>query len=132
MTIRKINFRGKSAENHRGRATSPAGKGEWVYGAIFQDPRDGSCHIFHKTMMYWIRIDPATVGEYTGVDDEYGTPVYEGDIIRHGDDVFEVVFGDGCFWRKGRTDTMELHTILGMGEFEVVGNIYDNLEQLVK
>ena len=117
---RAIKFRGKRLDN-----------GKWIYGDLHQFYGRPDKAIWPIDEDDWIEVDPATVGQYTGVNDEHGTNVFEGDIIRHGDELFVIVFGDGCFWRKGQTDTMELHTILGMGEFEILGNIHDNVE-LVK
>jgi len=117
---REIKFRGQDIAT-----------GKWVYGSLAVDDY-GNCQIieFADHHEQWHNVDPETVGQYTDVEDNNGVEIYEGDIIRHGE-LFEICFEDGCFWRRNESDTMELHTILGMGKIEVVGNIYDNTE-LVK
>jgi hypothetical protein len=121
MTMRAIKFRGKRLDN-----------GEWIFGHM-SDPdtiRTALTTFVGEPFYSNFTVDPATAGQFTGVCNSKGTEVYEGDIIRHGEELFEIVFEDGCFWRTSDDDIMELHTILGMGSFEVVGNIHDNSELL--
>jgi len=56
--------------------------------------------------------------------------IYEADFVKFGAEVYLIKFGDGCFWIAKEGYTMELHTILGQGEIEIVGNLYDNPELL--
>lgn len=123
---REIKFRGKRIDT-----------GEWAVGSLIVTHKGfaGITSFTGKFPDGQIRaiideVDPATVGQCTGLKDKDGVNIYEEDIIRHGEEVFKILFGDGCFWRSNEDDTMELHTILGMGEFEVIGNIHDNPELL--
>jgi len=67
--MRQIKFRGKRLNN-----------GEWVEGWLVE--MFGAPHILDKnnpTDAY--PIDPATVGQFTGLLDKNGSEIYEGDIV---------------------------------------------------
>lgn len=90
-------------------------------------------------------IDQNSVGQYTGIDDSKGKPIYEGDIlfvkVLRADNYFEyntdVIFEDGAFWIKGE-NTNDYDTLLyayinptsPLVELEVVGNVFSNPEIL--
>lgn len=123
--MREILFRGKRIEN-----------GEWVYGSLVLW-YDGSISIetgVYDAPMY--AVDPATIGQYTGLTDKNGKRIFEGDLItipgskRQGlpapvtwsnfDARFEICrrgFNPICL------DGDE-------GIYEVIGNIHDNYEFL--
>lgn len=105
--MRDILFRGKRKDN-----------GEWVEGVAFpgedwsiticrRNPIDGSFDGYE--------VDPASVGQYTGLTDKNGTKIFEGDIVlkltRSGEKLCEVRFGNDK-------------------NIEVIGNIHDNPELL--
>lgn len=129
MGRRDIWFRGKRVDN-----------GEWVYGNLFiPDRKDTPTQICIGTNAIRITydIDPATVGQYTGLTDKNGTKIFEGDIVSTdlGRPYNIVVFRDGCFMfncNDGNQDYYDImlpilrseHTCYEYGE--VIGNIYDN------
>lgn len=136
--MREILFRGKRTDN-----------GEWVYGNY--NNVNGKAYIFPEdaTDSYDnYQVDPATVGQYTGVVDRNGKQVFEDDIIGYTDTdtgktkIFGVVkwYYEGNFYIN--TDTYCNYTsdndCANVGymmnrattKLLVLGNIHDNPELL--
>lgn len=131
---REILFRGKRLDN-----------GEWIEGDGIHYPKSinylGSCWIdgLGECANDWVQVDPATVGQFTGLCDKSGKKIFEGDIIST--DIKRpyliVEFRDGCFMfncNDGGEDyydimlpiCKEAHTEYEYGE--VIGNIHDTLD----
>lgn len=144
--MREILFRGKRLDN-----------GEWVEGVYmphYYSSRFGKVaaiftndDVLCKT--YRFPVDPETVGQYTGLKDRNGKPIFEGDIFEdRSDDMYAVVvFKDGCFrlewhgitgaWMEYGFDECgggwgivecESFDMYHIGDFEIIGNIHDNPE----
>jgi len=135
--MREILFRGKRVDNK-----------EWVYG--FYSNAKGENGRFHYIQYEnsFVKVDPATVGQYTGFTDIKGNKVFEGDIVRRKETPFNIVDigvvmydeATGCFRlnseKNGVTNRYDFVssdvyrdgycTVYCKATFEVIGNIFDN------
>ena len=123
--MREIKFRGETPS------------GVWVYGDLIR----GDMHTFiafdHWTVewncdagVYTFdgldEVNPATIGQFTGLQDRDGVDVYEGDLldVSTNSGSIEVTFQHGAFciglygWHKLRTGS-------GYASIKVIGNIHD-------
>jgi uncharacterized phage protein (TIGR01671 family) len=129
--MREIKFRGKQVDN-----------GEWVEGSLLITVLVGDLEPAHyficpikKDGMH--RVDPATVGQYTGLKDKNGKEICEGDICNcreyecfgkvewnneEAGFYFCVVMEDGGFEEERLYEYAD--------ELAVIGNIHDNPELL--
>ena len=147
--MREIIFRGKRLDN-----------GEWAEG--FYISHLNACHYIipfrtggfeaidnsfyvHK----WFKVDPSTVGQYTGLKDKHGKRIFEGDILRIAKIADElggyyrppldytvnvVVKWDLCAWMwETICDDKRYITFPDawrLYECEIIGNVHDNPELL--
>lgn len=132
MKMREIKFRGKCLDN-----------GEWVYGFYRQYPIYKSCGTCIDHLNHFIDtdgrsefIDPATVGQYTGLKDKNGKEIYEGDSVNvwFGSDsvTMQVIFEIGG-WKIKEAFDETLHDLsyyVECDDVEIIGNIHDNPELL--
>lgn len=136
--MREVIFRGKRLDN-----------GKWVHGLYIHhrnvahyiiDARLGGYEDMNGEFFTprWYAIDPATVGQYTGLTDKTGKRIFEGDIV-NGLFLFErpiagvVTFRDGSFgvqWMRGRVEEFSAFTSCCNVAWAVIGNIADNPELL--
>ena len=146
--MREILFRGKRLDND-----------EWVEGFLAQT--QGHTYIIQPgwydddlfISLYNItdKVDPETVGQYTGLTDKNGKKIFEGDVIKthyintkKNDFVEQVVFHNGRFCSMFKfSDNARMWANLPDGVqhlpqdkapymdwCEVIGNIHDNPELL--
>jgi hypothetical protein len=110
--------------------------GHWVYGDLENSPI-GKFYRIHeyKDNGYYkgeVDVDPATVGEFTGLQDANGTDVYEGDILHYprNNKTYQVVFKDGIFWGEGENGCgCAAHFFPSC---VIIGNVFDNHDLIEK
>lgn len=124
---REILFRGKSTI-----------KNEWEYGVPVFAGLNNELAFMKQMYSYDCQVDPATVGQYTGLNDKNGQRIFEGDICRNTktSEIVSVKWHGtmaGFVWSKRKenshlSDFGELFR--ACDKYEVIGNIYDNPELL--
>ena len=124
--MREIKFRGKGE------------KGKWYFGDLIQE--EVKIFIRDKRFEFAAKVDPETVGEFTGLQDANGVDIYEGDIIESVENATHkfhyVVFFDNSAFRVKHQKFNEfgvfnvLYVVLKMTKCKVIGNIHDNPELL--
>ena len=125
--MREIIFRGKRLDN-----------GEWVEG-VFLNDRDGAFYICpavgdisygdggnRRKIGCWYKVDPSTVGQYTGLKDKHGKMIFEGHILSLRTGRPHVVrFKNGAFILEDSSIPISFAI-----KFEIIGNAHDNPELL--
>ena len=125
--MREIEFRGKRLDN-----------GEWVYGDLMTKyPHHEGLTIVEHGCVYH-EVDPATVGQNTGLVDRNGVKIFEGDVIFHHRHKIKAYWewhsDHACFVGMEISYDEPLisryYIRLDEPDLEVVGNIHDNPELL--
>ena len=126
--MRTIKFRGKKINRN----------GEWAYGDLRILP-DRILILPQRSYDAAIdrdAVDETTLGQFTGLHDAKGNPIYEGDIVQnvlYKDFIYKVVYDDNRFasFCMERNKDMFSHYFgeaMEAKDCEVIGNIHDNPE----
>ncbi len=106
--------------------------GAWKVGSLKNLGTTDYCEIINDKG--FCEVDPATIGQCTGLKDKNGKLIFEGDVLRK--KIYNTAFGNPCrevFYMennaqwdmpRGRND------LLDISEYEIIGNIHDNPELL--
>lgn len=120
--MREILFRGKRTDNV-----------EWVKGFyvcipdthyIMTGKFDSLTNGIINSEAY--KVDPSTVGQFTGLEDKLGTKIFEGDVIDDLGIEYIVVFDSDYAQFRGKFDGWNAEISHIASRCEVIGNIYDN------
>lgn len=122
-------WRGKRIDNKK-----------WVEGHYFYQQKgilEGDVHYivtYRGWGFSWLRVDPSTLGECTGLRDKNGKLIFEGDIIRYKKHLFCIEWSaDICSFTSRALDGanfMPCTNVGTMNNYEVISNIHDNPELL--
>ena len=130
--MREYKFRGKRLDN-----------GEWVYGDLISNKnrtaiydQSGLNNVGKDFIsLTALRVDPSTVGQYTGFKDKNGKEIYEGDLVA----VVDYANWEGLYkiiWDKENLTYMledafgDREKLCEFEEYLVKGNIYEIPELL--
>lgn len=115
--MREILFRGKRIDN-----------GEWIMGD-FSKESDGSSGIRPAGKIIRYRVIPKTLGQFTGLTDKNGKKIFEGDIVKYENKIYEIKYLEK-YARFAPSNESTVFMVCAFNHLEVVGNIYDNPELL--
>lgn len=115
--MREILFRGKRLNN-----------GEWVFGDLYHRWEEVVITSFYAG--HHVAVDPATVGQFTGLTDKNGERIFEGDVVSTGKEKRVVRFRNGAFELLRRASAVAMYDLVGTDvEYEVIGTIHDKEKQ---
>ena len=120
--MRTIKFRGKTDS------------GKWCFGYFLHDGQRGR-FVITDGLLEINRVDPDTVGQYTGLKDKNGKEIYDGDILAHnGEPIGYIVDGvrgycfDVMYFSPKYEESWSLYGVVVNdfhGDVEIIGNIHD-------
>ncbi len=125
--MREILFRGKFSEKSR-----------WSYGDLYTD--HGKVYIATRDTMHGVRVHeeviPDTVGQFTGLMDNHGRKIFEGDIVVLTLPAAKMHWRAVCKFHSGAFGLVWHHmgerwqafTGICNAEYEIIGNVHDSPE----
>ena len=134
MAEREILFRAKAINRDKGYHKTNYKNGDWVYGLVTRlyDERFENlpAEMTDINGVSGIEVDYKTIGQFTGLIDNNGNDIFEGDVV---DYVASDVIGNpqtGTIIIEDMTDYDNMIYLNHSNDVKIIGNIYDNSEPL--
>ena len=123
---REIKFR---AWDNKNKVIVAASYGDWVSfdGILYTE----ASRVYNTPNIEIERTNDYILMQFTGLLDKQGREIYEGDIVKYGNDEPSTVIFDNqmfCVPISGSNHKTHLHIMGGINKWEVIGNIYENSE----
>ena len=132
--MHEILFRGKAINRDKGYHKTNYKNGDWVYGLVTRlyDERFENlpAEMTDINGVSGIEVDYKTVGQFTGLIDNNGNDIFEGDVV---DYIASDVIGNpqiGTIIIEDMTDYDNMIYLNHTNELKLIGNIHDNPEIL--
>ena len=130
----EILFRAKAINRDKGYHKTNYKNGDWVYGLVTRlyDERfeNLSAEMTDINGVSGIEVDYKTIGQFTGLIDNNGNDIFEGDVV---DYISSDVIGNpqtGTIIIEDMTDYDNMIYLNHSNDVKIIGNIYDNSEPL--
>ena len=134
MAEREILFRAKAINRDKGYHKTKYKNGDWVYGLVTRlyDERFENlpAEMTNINGVSGIEVDYKTIGQFTGLIDNNGNDIFEGDIV---DYISSDVIGNpqtGTIIVEAMSDYDTMIYLNHSNEVKIIGNIHDNPELL--
>ena len=134
MAEREILFRAKAINRDKGYHKTSYKNGDWVYGLVTRlyDERFENlpAEMTDINGVSGIEVDYKTIGQFTGLIDNNGNDIFEGDVV---DYIASDVIGNpqtGTIIIEDMTDYDNMIYLNHTSELKLIDNIYDNPEIL--